>query len=200
MNARSAVISGKKGGPRTTHNDNSHPGIKIALRQWVAKKFQSPIVLDVYGGYGMMYESVWKVLAKEYLTSEGEAINWLNSQERLNANVFDVDPYSSPYEAMEIIGMKAANERIGIVCTDGCLRRQAGMRGHLTKFLEQKCEWDSNNKGLMAAIYYQYPSFLRFVLQKVMPDWRVSSLAIKYGIGFGRQSTVYFACLMEKIQ
>jgi len=192
--------SGKKGGPRTIHNDNSHPGIKIALRQWITEKFQSPIVLDVYGGYGMMYESVWRIFAKEYKTSEGEAINWLDSQKQLEADIFDIDPYSSPYEAMELVGKKAIKKQIGIVCTDGCLRRQAHMRGHLTKFLEQKCGWDSNDKGLMAGIYYQYPSFLRFVLQKVMPDWSVSSLAIKYGIGFGRQSTVYFACLMKKIQ
>jgi hypothetical protein len=200
MNAQNVATSGKKGGPRTVHTDNSHPVIKIALRQWIAEKFELPIVLDVYGGYGMMYESVWKVLAKEYLTSEGEAINWLDSQKRLGADIFDVDPYSSPYEALEMIGNKAIKKHIGIVCTDGCLRRQAHMRGHLTKFLEQKCGWDSSNKGLMAAIYYQYPSFLRFVLQKIMPEWKASSLAIKYGIGFGRQSTVYFACLMEKIQ
>lgn len=115
------------------HN-NSHPLEKIALREWVLKYITAAHVLDVYGGNGLMYERVWKLKAESYLTAEGDSLQWLADQIKFTNNVFDVDPYSSPYEALEIIGNKTVTAQIGIVCTDGTLRRVAMMRTRIPEF------------------------------------------------------------------
>lgn len=75
MSARGVGIGGNKkgGGPRTVYVDNSFPIMKIALRKWVAEKFVNPSILDVYGGYGLMYKQFGGVIiilqqqAKHYL-------------------------------------------------------------------------------------------------------------------------------------
>jgi len=200
MNVRNAVINGNKknnkGGPRTVHVDNSFPAMKLALRRWIVEKFENPTVLDIYGGYGKMYQQLWYKYS--YTATKGDALQWLSAQESLNFDIYDVDPYSSPYEALQIVAEKATGDRIGIVCTDGCLRRQAHMRGRLPKILQQCCNWDWHDKALMAAIYYQYPRFLRFALVRVMKGWEIEALAVKYGKGFGKSSTVYFAAIMKR--
>jgi len=198
MSARSVGSCGEKGGPRTIHKDNTHPGIKTALRRWILKEFSAPSVLDIYGGYGLMWQLVWSKHANDYTASTGEALSWLGAQNALQYNVFDIDPYSSPYEALQIVAEKATGDRIGIVCTDGCLRRQAHMRGRLPKILQQCCNWDWHDKALMTAIYYQYPRFLRFALVRVMKGWEIEALVVKYGKGFGKSSTVYFAAIMKR--
>lgn len=179
-------------------HDNSHPGKKIALREWVLTQIQSPHVIDVYGGNGLMFEWVWKSKSKSYRTSDGDALTWLQSQQKFTENVFDIDPYASPYEALEIIGNKSTAERIGIVCTDGTLRRVAMMRTRLPEFFRNRCGWPERSLTLMAGIYHQYPRYLRHVLACVLPQWEVERLAVQYGNGTWKQATVYFAAILTK--
>ncbi len=188
-------MNGKKGGPRTTHKDNSHPAIKIALRKWVIGKVNPVTVLDVYGGCGMMYDRLWKRF--EYTRSDGDSVKWLDSQKLLRFDCFDIDPYSSPYEALEIVCEKSQNNMIGVVCTDGMLRRQAGMRGNLTKFIQEKCNWPAKDNTLMAGIYHQYPKFLRYVIGCLSGEYCIENLAVKYGEKRS-QATVYWAAVLKK--
>lgn len=179
-------------------NDNSHPREKIALREWVLKYISSAHILDVYGGNGLMFKKVWKLKAQNYRPTIGEALQWLQSQEKLTENVFDIDPYASPYEALEIIGNKTAAARIGIVCTDGTLRRVAMMRTRIPQFFRERCGWPERSLTLMAGIYHQYPRYLRHVLSCVLPQWQVERLAVQYGKGTWKQATVYFAAILTK--
>jgi len=198
MSARGVGIGGNKkgGGPRTVYVDNSFPIMKIALRKWVAEKFVNPSILDVYGGYGLMYKQLWR--RYNYTATTGEALSWLSNQEKLDYDIYDVDPYSSPYEALQIISQKATKRVIGVICTDGCLRRQAQMRGKLPKVIQDICGWPPKDNKLMAAIYYQYPCFLKFILLKIFAGYKIKNLAVKYGIGWGKCATVYFAAVLEK--
>ena len=179
-------------------HDNSHPREKIALREWVLTHVHNAHVLDVYGGNGLMFEWVWKSKSKSYRTSDGDALTWLQSQQKFTENVFDIDPYASPYEALEIIGNKSTAERIGIVCTDGTLRRVAMMRTRLPEFFRNRCGWPERSLTLMAGIYHQYPRYLRHVLACVLPLWDVEHLAVQYGKGTWKQATVYFAAILTK--
>lgn len=185
-------MNGSKGGLRTTHKDNSHPTIKLALRKWLISELNPKTVLDVYGGHGMMYGRLWKKY--EYSYSGGNSIEWLKNND-LNYDCFDIDPYSSPYEALEIITKKTGKNKIGVACTDGMLRRQAGMRGNFTKFIQQKCGWPAKDNTLMAGVYHQYPKFLRYVIKCVCPVFNIEKLAIKTGL---KQShaTVYWAAIL----
>ena len=200
MNVRNAVINGNKkknkGGPRTVHVDNSFPAMKLALRRWIVDKFENPTVLDVYGGYGKMYQQLWYKYS--YTATKGDALQWLSAQESLNFDIYDVDPYSSPYEALNIINKKAIKNRIGIICTDGCLRRQAQMRGNFPEIIQALCGWPAKNNHLMASLYYNYPKYLKFIIYKVMDRWEILNMAVKYGKGWGKSSTVYFAAILEK--
>lgn len=184
-----------KGGPRTTHKDNSHPAIKISLRKWIIDKIKPTSVLDVYGGHGLMFDRVWKNY--NYLCSDGDAIKYLNNQKSLNFDCYDIDPYSSPYEALEIVCKKSMKQKIGIVCTDGMLRRQAGMRGNFTKFIQKKCGWPAKDNTLMAGVYHRYPEFLRHVISCISSEYEIEKLAIKYGLKQS-QATVYFSVILKK--
>jgi len=186
-------MNGKKGGPRTIHKNNSNPEIKIALRKWLIGNIDICSVLDVYGGHGLMYDRVWKTF--EYSFTKNDSLKWLGMQKGLIHDCFDIDPYSSPFEAMEIVCKKAIKGRIGIVCTDGFLRRQAGMRGNFTKFIQEKCNWPAKDNDLMARVFHQYPSYLRHVINRICGDYEIEKLAIKYGPKL-QHSTVYFAAIL----
>jgi len=179
-------------------HDNSHPLEKIALREWVLTHISQAHILDIYGGNGLMFEKVWKSKGESYSSTDGDAIQWLQSRAELTENVFDIDPYASPYEALEIIGQKVALDRIGVVCTDGTLRRVAMMRTKIPKFLQDQCGWPERSLTLMAGIYHQYPRYLRHVLSCVASQWKIERLAIQYGKGTWKQATVYFAAILTK--
>jgi hypothetical protein len=179
-------------------HDNSHPLEKIALREWVLKYISPAHVLDVYGGNGLMFDKVWKTKAESYRTADGDSLQWLQSKKYFIENVFDIDPYASPYEALEIIAQKLRVERAGIICTDGTLRRVAMMRTHIPKFFQDRCQWPERSLTLMAGIYHQYPRYLRHVLACVAPQWEIERLAIQYGKGTWKQATVYFAAVLTK--
>lgn len=179
-------------------HDNSHPREKIALREWALTHISPAHVLDIYGGNGLMFEWVWKLKAESYRAADGDALEWLSTQSEFTENTFDVDPYASPYEALEIIGNKATAEKIGVVCTDGTLRRVAMMRTHIPQFFRERCGWPERSLTLMAGIYHQYPRYLRHVLSCVVPQWEIERLAIQYGKGTWKQATVYFAVILTK--
>lgn len=179
-------------------HDNSHPREKIALREWLLSYINPAHVVDVYGGNGLMFDKVWKEKSADYRHSNGDALQWLQSQHDFNENLFDVDPYASPYEALEVIGQKAQPDKIGIVCTDGTLRRVAMMRTKIPQYFQNKCGWPERSLTLMAGIYHQYPRFLRHVLSCVLPQWWIERLAVQYGKGTWKQATVYFAAVLQK--
>lgn len=179
-------------------HDNSHPLEKVALREWVLTHISPARVLDVYGGNGLMFDRVLKLKSESYRAADGDALEWLQTQKNFAENVFDIDPYASPYEALEIIGQKSTAARIGVVCTDGTLRRVAMMRTRIPQFLRERCGWPERSLTLMAGIYHQYPRYLRHVLACVAPQWEVERLAIQYGKGTWKQATVYFAAILTK--
>ncbi len=196
MSAQSAGISGKTFTGKK-HN-NSNPFVKIKIREWLIQQMDNPqSILDIYGGHGLMFKKVWSRFP-DYSISEGDAVKWLKQQELFKHDIFDIDPYGSPYEALLIISEKAEKNIIGLVCTDGALRFEAKIRGKLPKILLEKCKWDGTSRTLKAAIYYQYPKYLRFALKKLMPDWTLEKLAIKVAVGQGKSGTVYWAGLFSR--
>lgn len=198
MNALN-VDTGGRGGPRTKHKDNSHPLTKIALRKWIINKIgvKNLKILDVYGGYGVMYNTLYSKISISYEATKGDALDWLRNRIALDHTIFDVDPYSSPYEALIEISKRYQSNRLGICCTDGCLRRQCHMRGNIPTTLQALCGWPGRDHTLMASIYYNYPAYLRGILHKIFPLMQIESLVVKYGIGFGKASTVYFAAILK---
>ena len=183
-------------GARTKEKDNQFPAIKIKLRKWLLAFFNNPSVLDIYGGNGLMYKFVWKNNSEKYIAVDCDAIEWLNKN-TCNFDIFDVDPYSSPYEAIEVIGRKTQKEVFGLVCTDGMLRRQAKMRGSMSNFLQKKMNWPRKDNDLFARIFYNYPGYLRLVLKELCQNYTVEKLAVKYGFG-SSCDTCYFAALLKR--
>lgn len=178
--------------------DNSHPKVKVALREWLILNCGRESILDVYGANGLMYESVWKDKVKQYIASSGESISFLNGQGSFDQQLFDIDPYASPYEAIKVICSKSTKNKIGIVCTDGCLRRVCMMRTGIPEFIQAQTGWPKKDLSLMAAIYHRYPEYLRYLLKCVIGDYRIDKLVIKYGQGTWKQATVYFAACLSR--
>lgn len=199
MNVLNADINGKKMSKfkiQSKKIDNSHPKIKISIREWVYREIKSTCMLDVYGGNGLMFDSVWSNKNIDYNYSNGDSIQYLN-RNKMYFDLYDIDPYASPFEAIEIICNKSTNNYIGIVCTDGCLRRVAMMRTKIPKFIQRKTGWEERNLALMAAIYNQYPSYLRYLLKCIIGKYKVKKKAVKYGQGTWKQATCYFAAVLE---
>ena len=144
-----------------------------------------------------MYALVWSRVAAEYEGTSGDALTWLKERPVLDHDIFDIDPYSLPYEAIALVGQRATKDRIGLVCTDGCLRREAQRRANLPQFVQEACGWPRRDHTLMASIDWQYPRFLRFVLGRILPDFEIEALALKVGRGI-KSRTVYFAAGLKR--
>jgi len=178
--------------------DNTNVCAKIALRLWMldllSEKPTNISVLDVYGAFGMMYRQVWEKGAGRYEGSQGDALEWLETHD-LNYDIYDIDPWGSPYEALAIINRKATLERIGIVATDGYLLRHGQMRGYISRVLQETMGWPKKDNSLLAAIYYDYSAFLRGILVKLMNRYDLQRLAVAKNRGKGKQggNVAYFA-------
>lgn len=184
-----------------TKKDNSSPEAKIALRKWLFQYIPFPVnVLDIYGANGLMFSKVWKDNSFAYqMINKEDALSWIGEQKNLDQNVFDVDPYASPFEAIKAISEKATPNLIGLACTDGSLRRCAMMRTRISKNIQILTGWNERDLALMAAIYYNYPSYLRYVLHCILRNqWKIEKLAIKYPSGTWKQGTAYFAAILIK--
>lgn len=181
--------------------NNSSPGLKVSIRKWVVSKMSGDLfVLDVYGGYGLMHSLLWKHVSKTYRSSIGDAMLFLENEGTLQENVFDIDPYASPYEALFFVLEKAVCNEIAVVCTDGSLRRQCFMRSKIPLFIQKHTGWPRRDLSLMASIWYQYPAYLRFLINKLGVDrWEIKHLAVEYSKGTPRnQQTCYFAALLKR--
>ncbi len=144
-----------------------------------------------------MYKQVWQTRITAYQVVEGDALKWLAAHE-LGFDVFDIDPWGSPWEALEIINTKAIRDRIGIVCTDGALKKAAMIRSPISKSIIRATRWDSKSNHLKAWVYYHYPAACRYVLERIMSNWTIEKLAVKEHGGAGTAGTVYFAAICIK--
>lgn len=138
-----------------------------------------------------MFQNCWKKL--KCMSSTGEALSWLERNEDWSHDIYDVDPYSSPWEAIELIGGKTSN-RIGVVASDGSLRRQVLFRRHSQ--VMDKAGWDYKDRRVQGLIYWQYPSAITFLLEKFFVR-KVEKIAVKYGKGIGHSCTSYFAAVIS---
>lgn len=126
--------------------DNSHDArrAKVELRQWVLREVQPARVIDVFAGDGEMYRDAWSKAA-EYLGFDerpihdarslmiGDSYQLLRAIDLRRWNVFDVDCYGQPWQALLIIAARrqwAAGEIGAVVCTDSSLRTKFGFASH----------------------------------------------------------------------
>lgn len=179
-----------------TAKDNSNPAAKVAVRRWLIGAVNPNTCLEVYGPRGMMYRKVWRG-SVECSGTVGDSLSWL-SQNELGYDIYDVDPYGSPFDALGLIGARSSRQTIGIACTDGALRRAGMMRAKLPKSIAERCGWPERDMALLAAIYHRYPSFLRAALSAFMPSYEIRRLVVTYGTGTWKQATTYFAAVMDR--
>jgi hypothetical protein len=176
--------------------DNTNPLAKIYLRKWLLDFFPNPRVLDVYGGHGVMYDNVWKESSSRYEAVDGKVIRWIKKQENLEYDVFDIDPWGSPFQVIAELNKRIAEDigHVGMVCTDGAIKR-AGQIIPLSRFVREKCGFDEKNKTFLRSLFHQYNKYLRFILEVLLPDWEIERLAIKHG---QPRAMVYFAGVFNR--
>ncbi len=128
-------------GQKDTH-DRRLP-VKVALRREALEAVggaEKAAVLDLFGGVGVMYETVWREAAR-YQGGEkeldkvlkhpgdcfhGQAAAILASIDLQPWNVFDLDAYGSPWDEVTVLSKRrtlAPGERIAVILTDGSVRR-----------------------------------------------------------------------------
>ena len=180
-----------------THHDNSFVLQKIALRKWITDKIKPSSVLDCYGGNGEMFGQVWSKFNCSYSSTEGDALKWLSAH-NLNYDIFDIDSYGSPWEALRIVNDRSYMNQIGIVCTDGALKRAGQIRGTIPRILVDAMGWDKTSRELKAWIFYHYPQACRLCLDKIMSNYVIERLAVKEHNKVGYCGTAYFAAVLVK--
>ena len=188
-----------KPGTHWRQEDNSAPALKLLVREWLVAQLPGRSVLEVYGGGGRMFGGIWSRPEFACGTTMGEALDWLGSVSALDFDLYDIDPYGSPFEAIEIIARRSARNTIGIAGTDGALRRAAMMRSHISQFLIDRIGFDDADKRLKAAIYYRYPAYLRMVCERLMLGWMLKAIIVKHPAGTWKQATSYFALVAQRV-
>jgi len=178
-------------------HDSSFSIQKVGLRWWLCDQMPASSVLDVYGGYGLMWRQVWERRATTYTATDGDALKWLEFH-NLDYDIYDIDPWGSPWEALDRINQKSTKDKIGIVCTDGAVKRQGQIRGLMPKIIVEKLAWDTKDKRLLAEVFYHYPAACRQILRAVMPSHKIIALAVKEHGGCGC-GTAYFAAILQKL-
>lgn len=176
-------------------HDNTFIVQKIALRLWLLDYFKNPRVLDIYGGNGAMFRQVWKT--QNYTLGEGDALKWLAAHD-LDYDIYDIDTWGSPWEALAIINNKCQKGRIGIICTDGAVKRAGQVRGTIPNIVLKALDWDGKDRRLKAEIYYHYSVACRQIIKAIMSNYNIERLAIKEHGKCGYCSTVYFAAILKK--
>jgi len=85
--------------------DSSSLAGKVALRLWLLRLLEAegvvPVIADLYGPFGAMWRQVYQ--NRCYVGSTGDAVKWLRTEDISGINFFDLDPYGSPWGAMNII-------------------------------------------------------------------------------------------------
>jgi hypothetical protein len=135
-----------RAGNLAVDNAPEHTHSKIALRRWVMEQLSPAHVLDVFAGIdGEMHTAVWKSAASYVGIDErwrsdddrqrlvGDSYKILRSIDLERFNLFDIDCYGMPWEAMLIIAARRQwkpGERGAVVCTDSALRARFGFASH----------------------------------------------------------------------
>jgi len=180
MNVQNAAIDTRwkptaltrKNGPR----NNTSLAAKNELRHRLLAEIEMPKVYEVFGSGGEA--------TKFYQRNGVEIINGCGDSDAIQAlkvippqfyNLFDIDPYSNPFEPLKIIA------ELNLL-SDGCLRTQCKFRGNLPSILQKLMSWDNKNKHLKAWIYYHYPEALRSVIDKIFcPRFSVERMWVCLG-------------------
>lgn len=100
-------------------------------------------------------------------------------------DIFDVDPYSSPYEALALIAKSATKPTLGLYVTDGCLRQQAKVRGYFPKILLDPMGWQNKiphtkeSRRQRAWVYWHYPEVFYKIMGKLFaPRYVISDVRV----------------------
>lgn len=131
--------------------DNSTYKLKVSLRQRLLKRIDNPVILEVFGGYGKMYEALYypytegcvmeklpekvDVLAAQRPTwsvYECDSIQAIadGAGSHLLVNYLDIDAYSEPWPAIDawFTSKRPRAMLMGIIVTDG-LRQNLKVNG-----------------------------------------------------------------------
>ena len=111
--------------------DNSSLQAKVAVRLWLLERIDHPAVLDLYcGRNGQMYRNAWK-RAEVYLGTDKRQPHDLAPTLRMSAeraiaglnldsyNVFDIDPYDSPWAIARKVLQRKNEGVVGMALTSG---------------------------------------------------------------------------------
>ena len=117
--------------PVSAKVDNSALPLKVGVRRWILERTEEPAVLDLYcGKVGKMYQLVWRE-AGTYLGTDKNEPHGLGPAIKLSAeravstlpldrwNIYDIDPYDSPWAIARKIIHRRGPGLFGLVLTSG---------------------------------------------------------------------------------
>lgn len=176
---------------------NSWPGGKLGVRRWLAKRHPPVRVWEIYGP-GSVGARQWKMLGAVEMggTPAGEdAVGYLDTLKDWDWDVYDIDPYSSPFAALVAVSARATAPEIAVFLTDGHLRKAAQMGASLATVVCDRMGWPGGigkeTRAVKRWIYWHYSAALRSVVERCLaPRYDVSAFAVTKARGNGAANYV----------
>lgn len=193
--------------------DNSTLREKVALRRAVLKNIPSPVVLETYGGAGVVGDYVYREVQRgavlersaaktdllvrkrpSWSVYEGDALQLLRAgiADHLPINLVDVDTYGVPWETLDALfcGRKRWELETWLVVTDASIlhsKMSGGPQGECFHELRQR--WGHR-------VHVDYPQKAEWLIRKkaAVVGFTVSGFRA-VTCGYLQQMTLWAACL-----
>ena len=193
--------------------DNSTWRHKVRLRRELIETVADPVVMETHGGWGKLYKEVWYRAGRGIVLEKNEEKAEVLSRQRptwavycadsekaiaggvgahLPCNIFDVDPYGSPFATIQAIlkSERKLPDTVHLVVNDGLRQKvQLGGAYHV------ECL-----KGIVADygndLYGVYLDVAKEMVRRIAKTAGFSLAAWRgYYCGFGHNMTHYHALL-----
>lgn len=111
--------------------------------------------------------------------AQGDALQFLRANTQWAYSIYDIDPWSTPFDAVSLAASHAWASRIGIFVTDGHLMQAGRMGQRFTTIIRDVMpEWPET-RHVKRWIYYNYPKALMALLARlVAPRFEIEDARI----------------------
>lgn len=193
--------------------DNSTLRQKVALRRAVLKKIQRPVVLEVYGGAGVVGDYVYREVSRgvvlercptqtdllarkrpQWSVCEGDSLTLLRAGigDHLPVNLVDIDAYGLPWDSLDAFfsGWKRWGDPLWLVVTDGSV-----LRAKMANGPQDECFRELRQR-FGGMVHQDYPQKAGWFLTKKAADVGYSVSGFRaVTCGYSQQMTLWSACL-----
>lgn len=147
---------------KTDNNKNAFAA-KVAIRTWAVGRISTPRVLDAFSGPQKMRSAAYSELPyvgidKRKLGPDqyvGDNLRVLRAIDLAPYNVFDLDSWGEPWDALRIVTKRRKlqpGEEVAVMLTVGCMKMKFGRLSNTMASLVGSVDWATGWDGARLAV------------------------------------------------